>query len=1349
MSISRRCTCGGSAPLVFQAKINGELTSVGVCKKCGTGWSKYKKLSQSSTQILKEKLLKEEYERKQQEKLERENMNQYKNQTGITVSKEIRIHTFNKEPLDKRLAGSFERIKVQYPAVAQDNKKLDNFITKIFPARKQHCVIRNLSTLNDEGHVVRRAFIYNKNSSYQKRVFGEKRYVVFFGRPKEGEFIIDDIKIMENIITKPDDYEDVYEIFYDGKRHNNCIWNITENESLAGKIINSDISSWSDYLEWKKHLAELRIRGIKYIAVKVDLNSRIMSFLTVAPNKEVFSEFKKALYRNEMSVFSNEYSTDRWKFNFNREIQNSSNSENGITLQFIGLGEQFYLNSRGYVQGWDEQREYCKRTKGERNQLNIGFYITELRKNFPEAYLCELQFDLSQQGSSHIDRQYRIKGRLGDDDERKIVNEFYGEGFIAVAQIGDFALINRLKGALKDLATGSTVSQNLEKWLFDISKARIPEKNNIVEETDCEWQNVEINSEQKQAVLKILNAPDVCLIQGPPGTGKTTVIAEAIYQLVLRGKRVLVSSQANLAVDNALERLISNPNVRAIRLGDNRKIDSSVDNIREENVLKDFYSSMVKYVNEEYISGWKQEDEIIEAYEADEKKIELIQNSIRAVQQEIMNYIAEKTDMENDLNSISENAEKKSELLIKHAMEKVHLTGIQKYMTNESQELSFTLFAETILRIYVELFPVLSKLEEKGIVVSHAKIDVDTLGLQSRLISANDILRNIIVNLKRLQNLIDKINRGLNGENSKELEECVLRLKSVSDQLKINASMEIINEYQELHRKIESLEKNSSRLSKEECELFSNGVSEGDDVNSVKNILLENKEDIDNIACNIIELVGFIISEYDKEEIAVESKVMESKKRMEDISAMIGNKNAEVNKLNTSMDEIVKKYNSDRERILDDIYYKKANVSIVDKNIDRKKWERIFNGLSNWIENIPDYIQENDMYLNDYINGCNVVGVSCTENTRTLTEKGFDNFDVVIVDEVSKATPPELLMPLLKGRKAVLVGDHRQLPPLFNEHNQSYMELVRKQNEDLEDETEFVLTQTDFDKYKEMVTSSLFEKHFESANVSLKHSLLIQYRMHADIMDIINKFYDDKLIDGGMRTKDINHKAHRLNIRGVAGTKLISPDKHAYWFDSSSLRGERILEQRREGSTSLQNILECNIIIELLKKMEIEYSNQGITHPVSVGVISFYFDQVKMIREYIKEESFNCIDIEVNTVDRFQGKEKEIILISLVRNAASQRRRIDSHIASYQRINVGFSRAQNLLVIVGASDMYSNQPVLLTDMDNGQEKETYVYKDIIEMLDLKGTFFYCDEIISDTVANHVFGKLEEQEVESK
>src|SRR5699024_3020861 len=138
---------------------------------------------------------------------------------------------------------------------------------------------------------------------------------------------------------------------------------------------------------------------------------------------------------------------------------------------------------------------------------------------------------------------------------------------------------------------------------------------------------------------------------------------------------------------------------------------------------------------------------------------------------------------------------------------------------------------------------------------------------------------------------------------------------------------------------------------------------------------------------------------------------------------------------------------------------------------------------------------------------------------------------------------------------------------------------------------------------------------------------------------------------------------------------------------------EKIFEQRKKGSTSTENILECYMILELLKKIEFKYANQNIERPVSVGIISFYFDQVKAIRNIIKEEHFHYINIEVNTVDRFQGKEKEIIIVSLVRNTKSERRSIDSHIAAFQRINVGFSRAQNLLIVVGASEMYANQPV--------------------------------------------------------
>ena len=80
---------------------------------------------------------------------------------------------------------------------------------------------------------------------------------------------------------------------------------------------------------------------------------------------------------------------------------------------------------------------------------------------------------------------------------------------------------------------------------------------------------------QLEAVAKSLLAKDLALIQGPPGTGKTTVIAEIIWQTLLREPeaKILITSQTNLAVDNALERLKGKKLVRPIRVGNIDKFE--------------------------------------------------------------------------------------------------------------------------------------------------------------------------------------------------------------------------------------------------------------------------------------------------------------------------------------------------------------------------------------------------------------------------------------------------------------------------------------------------------------------------------------------------------------------------------------------------------------------------------------------------------------------------------------------------------------------------------------------------------------------------------------------------------
>ena len=427
---------------------------------------------------------------------------------------------------------------------------------------------------------------------------------------------------------------------------------------------------------------------------------------------------------------------------------------------------------------------------------------------------------------------------------------------------------------------------------------------------------------------------------------------------------------------------------------------------------------------------------------------------------------------------------------------------------------------------------------------------------------------------------------------------------------------------------------------------------------------------------------------------------------------------------------------------------KKKNIELLRKqSVIRNDWEKIIRSFKERLDDVDSFKYDQEHYQQIYINACNVVGISCTDNMRNLSDNGYNDFDVVIIDEVSKATPPELLIPLMKARKAILVGDHRQLPPMFKEHEESYKEIIINQDS-IPEEIRDLLTQENFRRFKKMVTSSLFKDYFEQADESIKHSLLVQYRMHTDIMNIINRFYEQRLSCGNSEAIEKLEKNHNLTIKGIDGSTFIKPEIHAYWIDSSSTPNNKpIYEIRPNNSTSNYNILEKYIVIELLKKIADAYKEQGYNknNQKTVGVISFYQMQVNEIREAFrnakKTYDFSAINVDINTVDRFQGKEKNIIITSLVRN--NEKGRASKHVVAFERINVAFSRAQELLFIVGAKHMYENQAVQLPNMDMPGFKTAPVYKNIMDALHRKGAFKDCNKIISPELEKEIITKYKE------
>ncbi len=122
-----------------------------------------------------------------------------------------------------------------------------------------------------------------------------------------------------------------------------------------------------------------------------------------------------------------------------------------------------------------------------------------------------------------------------------------------------------------------------------------------------------------------------------------------------------------------------------------------------------------------------------------------------------------------------------------------------------------------------------------------------------------------------------------------------------------------------------------------------------------------------------------------------------------------------------------------------------------------------------------------------YVRHANVIGTTCVASASKEFMENYPTFDVVIIDEVSKATPPELLLPMLKGKKIILVGDHHQLPPLLGDDT-----LEETLKSMIDDNPNFDGAQ----ELKNLLRESLFERLFNNLPATHKQMLALQYRMH-------------------------------------------------------------------------------------------------------------------------------------------------------------------------------------------------------------------------------------------------------------
>ncbi|MDR0909036.1 MAG: AAA family ATPase [Spirochaetaceae bacterium] len=302
----------------------------------------------------------------------------------------------------------------------------------------------------------------------------------------------------------------------------------------------------------------------------------------------------------------------------------------------------------------------------------------------------------------------------------------------------------------------------------------------------------------------------------------------------------------------------------------------------------------------------------------------------------------------------------------------------------------------------------------------------------------------------------------------------------------------------------------------------------------------------------------------------------------------------------------------------------------------------------------------------------NIIGSTCAQAGRSLDRVELNShscFDYVIIDEAARANPLDIMLPILMGIRVILVGDQKQLPH-FIESKEVRDFLANDKYKNLYD--------------KELLEKSLFGLIFERVEDSWEKKKLVfkrhirineQHRMHPSIGDFISKeFYNGEITNGPKTSNNIND----YNVFG---------NKNVAWLNIP------IIDGMEEGKPSyfrmkeVDKVLETiNIIVHNLKGMK--------SH---IGVISFYKKQIEIIESIISNKYPDNIStlIECGTVDSFQGKEFDIVLLSTVRSNAHQTPSESLGFIHYSdsRINVALSRAKTLLVVIGDAETFMKNSI--------------------------------------------------------
>ncbi|XP_067137867.1 DNA-binding protein SMUBP-2-like [Centruroides vittatus] len=316
-----------------------------------------------------------------------------------------------------------------------------------------------------------------------------------------------------------------------------------------------------------------------------------------------------------------------------------------------------------------------------------------------------------------------------------------------------------------------------------------------------------------------------------------------------------------------------------------------------------------------------------------------------------------------------------------------------------------------------------------------------------------------------------------------------------------------------------------------------------------------------------------------------------------------------------------------------------------------------------------------------------------------------EHFDVVVIDECSQAIEAACWIPLLNAPKCVLAGDHQQLPPTIVSERAA----------------------------KEGLSVSLMERLVNLYGETITRMLFIQYRMHEDIMAWpSSKMYENKLIAHSSVAQHLLKDMNGIEVTEETSTPLLLIDT----------AGCQLYELELEEEESKGNEGEADLVTIHVEKL----IKSGIK-PEDIAVITPYNLQVDLLRLRLISK---YPTLEIKSVDGFQGREKEAVVLSFVR---SNTKGEVGFLAEDRRINVAITRARRHLAVICDSETVSNHQFLKSFVEylnsEGDVQTAHQYENELGKFDVNRPEHLQFKKVQSSVEKSKCNKKQNTQVKSK